>query len=138
MIHRCGIHSAERFPLVGTSSGFASGVLLAKATTALVFWLPLAMAMLLALPLMLPAPLAVLLFAVLLCCSVRSSSAAAAPPSASFPSGITGRRIRSLIHVALYVVSLPAGCGTPTFFNRFCWPRVRTLVRETARVRLNS
>ena len=80
----------------------------------------------------------IMLFAVLLCCSVRSSSAAAAPPSASLPSGITGRRIRSLIHIALYFVSFPAGRGTPTSIRRTGWPHFRTLVRETARLRLES
>ena len=36
-----------------------------------------------------------------LCRPVRDGSTAAAPPSASLPSGISGRRIRSLIHASL-------------------------------------
>jgi hypothetical protein len=36
-----------------------------------------------------------------LCRPVRDGSTAAAPPSASLPSGIAGRRIRSLIHASL-------------------------------------
>jgi hypothetical protein len=86
-------------------------VLLAKTTPALVFLLALVLAVLVTLAMRLALSLVVLL-ALLLCCSVRSRSAAAAPPSASLPSSITGRRIRSLIHIALYVVSFPAGRGT--------------------------
>ena len=81
--------------------------LLAKAASAA--WLALVLAV------RLPMTLAVLLamswslslsalgLAVLLVSLVLSRSAAAAPPSTSLPSGITGRRIRSLIHVALLV-----------------------------------
>ena len=104
----------------------------------MVFRLALRLAMSMTLAVWLIGALAVL-FVVLLCCSVSSSSAAAAPQSASLPSGIAGRRIRSLIHGSLLALfSLSAGRGTPTFFNRTCWPRVRTLVRETARLRLES
>jgi hypothetical protein len=34
-------------------------------------------------------------------CAVRDGSSAAAPPSTSLPPGVTGRRIRSLIHASL-------------------------------------
>ena len=103
---------------------------LTEAATAMVFRLALRLAMSMTLAVRLIVALAVL-FVVLLCCTVGSSSAAAAPPSASFPPGVAGRRIRSLIHIALYVVSFPAGRGTPTSIRRTCWPHFRTLVRET-------
>ena len=88
-------------------------MLLAKTAPALMLLLALVLATLVTLAMRQALPLIVLL-ALLLRCSVRSRSAAAAPPSASLPAGITGRRIRSLIHIALYVVSFPAGRGTPT------------------------
>ena len=52
-------------------------------------------------------------FSVLLIRLMRSRSTAA-PPSASFPSGVAGRRIRSLIHVALLVTFVsPQVAGFP-------------------------
>jgi len=118
MVHRRRVNSPQGFHLAGTPTGLASRVLLAKTTPALVF-LALVLAGLVTLAMRLAWSLVVLL-ALLLCCSVRSRSAAAAPPSASLPSRITGRRIRSLIHIALYVVSFPAGRGTPTSIRRTC------------------
>ena len=137
MVHRRRVNSAQGFHLARTPTGLASRVLLAKTTTALMFLLALVGAVLVTLAMRLAWSLVVVL-ALLLCCSLCSRSAAAAPPSASLPSGITGRRIRSLIHIALYVVSFPAGRETPTSIRRTCWPHFRTLFRETARLRLKS
>ena len=57
-------------------------------------------ALALTLPLTLTLALAILAW-LLRGCAVRDGSSAAAPPSASLPSGVTGRRIRSLIHASL-------------------------------------
>ncbi len=43
------------------------------------------------------------LLRLLWCCPVRNGSTAAAPPSTSLPSGVSGRRIRSLIHASLFM-----------------------------------
>ena len=137
MVHRRRVNSTQGFHLAGTPTGLASRVLLAKTTTALMFLLALVRAVLVTLAMRLALSLVVVL-ALLLCCSLCSRSAAAAPPSTSLPSRITGRWIRSLIHIALYVVSFPAGCGTPTSTRRTCWPHFRTVVRETVALRLES
>jgi hypothetical protein len=91
----------------------SSAALVSAATALLAEATPTATLLALALAMTLGVPVAVLLataalalslavlFAVLLVCLVRSSPAAATPPSAPLPSGVAGRRIRSLIHVAL-------------------------------------
>jgi hypothetical protein len=112
-------------------------VFLAEATSTLMFLLALVLPVLVTLAMTL-ALTRIGLFAGLLCCSLGSRSTAAAPPSASLPSRVTGRRIRSLIHIALYVVSFPAGSRD----SHFCVPLLpaasRTLLRETDRLRLES
>ena len=102
VVHRRRVNPAEWFHLAGPSAGLASGMFFAKATSALMFWLAVLVAVWMTLALRLALSLAVW-FAGLLCCSVRSSSTAAAPPSTSLPSGIAGRRIRSLIHISLLI-----------------------------------
>jgi hypothetical protein len=63
--------------------------------------LPLALSLPLSLTLLLSVLSVTMLTRLLGGCAVRDGSSAAAPPSASFPSGVPGRRIRSLIHASL-------------------------------------
>src|SRR5215469_1617985 len=137
MVHRRRVNSAQGFHLAGTSTGLASRVLLAKTTPALVFLLALVLAVLVTLAMRLALSLVVLL-AWLLGCSVRSRSAAAAPPSASLPSRITGRRIRSLIHIALYVVSFSRGSRDSHFYTPHLLAAFPHPDPRNARLRLES
>jgi len=102
VIHGRRIHAAQRLALPGVPSGFvASGTLLSEAASTSMLAGPLALSAGVTLAMRLPLTLARSL-AVLLACAVCSRSAATAPPSTSLPSGAAGRRIRSLIHVALF------------------------------------
>src|SRR5580700_11381341 len=64
-------------------------------------------------------------------CAVRDGSSAAAPPSTSLPSGVTGRRIRSLIHASL--LSLRSHIYEPlvlaTWSNVQKWPGCGRILR---------
>ncbi len=55
---------------------------------------------------------------------IRDGSTAAAPPSASLPAGLSGGRIRSLIHASLLIV-VTRRWRAPTFVNRCSRPRTR-------------
>jgi|HubBroStandDraft_6_1064221.scaffolds.fasta_scaffold04848_8 hypothetical protein len=112
MVHRSGVDaSADGLALAGPAAGLASRrTLLAEAAGILVARLTLTLALPLAAALTLTWATSMLW-----CCTLRSRSAAATPPSASLPSGLTaGRRIRSLIHVALLVTFVfPRVAGLP-------------------------
>ena len=60
------------------------------------------------------------------CCGavLRDWSTAAAPPSASLPAGLSGGRIRSLIHASLLIV-VTRRWRAPTFVNRCSRPHTR-------------
>ncbi len=115
MVHRSGVDaSADGLALAGPAAGLASRrTLLAEAAWVLVASLALA-TLTLALPLTAALTLAGAT-SMLWSCALRSRSAATAPPSASLPSGLTaGRRIRSLIHVALLITFVfPRVAGLP-------------------------
>src|SRR5215472_67314 len=112
VIHRGGIYTAKRLVLARTSALFVTaGAFFAKAPAVLVLALPLSVAVAWTMRVALTLSL---WLAVLLIGLVRRRSAATAPPSASLPSGIAGRRIRSLIHVALLVMFVsPQIAGLP-------------------------
>ena len=111
VVHRRGVHAAERFARGWTAaSGFVSAcALLAEAASTGISVLPLPLSLAVRLAMALAVWLALTLttlalrLSLLLVWLVRSRSATSTPPSASFPSGAAGRRIRSLIHVALLV-----------------------------------
>jgi hypothetical protein len=127
MVHGCGVDAARQriIPARTRTSGLASTVFaraLARSLT-----LPLALA------------LAILAW-LLRGCAVRDGSSAAAPPSASLPSGVTGRRIRSLIHASL--LSLRSHIYEPLVLamwsnvQKLAWLRLNTSLNRFSCVRL--
>ena len=122
VVHGSGVNApADGLALAGTPTRLASTrrTLLAKSPSILVSARALALTVSLLLPLSRSLPL-YRAASMLWCCTLRSRSTAAAPPSTSLPSGLSaaGRRIASLIHVALLVTFVfPRLAGLPHLQN---------------------